>query len=126
MERKMYGFLIDERIIFDVGNKKVIHYSFDESDSPMFFKVVSLNDTQARLLRFLLVNRHQDIIDKSEIMLRVWDAWNLSSSNQRLWQSINTLRKKLSYLGVSDDFIKNVHGTGYSIDKNKVLSLVVK
>lgn len=125
MERRMYGFLLDERILFDIGNKKIIHYSFDETESPMFFKAVSLNDTQSRLLRFLLLNRQRDIIDKTEIMQRVWDVCNLSSSNQRLWQSINGIRKKLSYLGLSDDFITNVHGNGYSIDKTKVLPLFV-
>ena len=121
----MYGFLLDGRILFDIGTKKIIHYSFDESESPMFFKVVSLNDTQSRLLRFLLLNRQRDIIDKTEIMQRVWDACSLSSSNQRLWQSINCLRRKLSYLGLSDDFITNIHGAGYRIDKTKVLSLFV-
>lgn len=125
MERKMFGYLIDEKIIFDIGNKKIIQYSFDETESPMFFKVVSLNDTQSRLLRFLLHSRQNDIIDKAEIMMHVWEACNLSSSNQRLWQSINILRKKLSYLGLPEEFLTNVHGTGYSIDKSKVLTLFI-
>jgi len=123
MERRVYGFLLDGKIIFDIGNKKIIQYSFDEAESPMFFKVVSLNDTQSRLLRFLLLNRDTAIIGKTDIMQRVWDANNLASSNQRLWQSINSVRKKLSYLGLKEDFISNVHGTGYSIDKDKVLAL---
>lgn len=125
MERRMYGFLLDEKILFDIANKKIIHYSFDESDFPMFIKVVSLNDTQSRLLRFLLVNRKDDIINRNEIMKHVWDSFNLSSSNQRLWQSMNGLRKKLSSLGLPDDFITNIHGIGYSVDNTKVLSLVV-
>lgn len=123
MERRIYGFLLDGKIIFDIGNKKIIQYSFDESESPMFFKVVSLNETQSRLLRYLLLNRHNTVIDKTDIMQRVWDANSLASSNQRLWQSINSLRKKLSYLGLEDEFISNVHGTGYSVDKEKVLAL---
>jgi DNA-binding winged-HTH domains len=123
MDRRVYGFLLDGKIIFDIGNKKIIQYSFDEAESPMFFKVVSLNDTQSRLLRFLLINRENAIIGKTDIMQRVWDANDLASSNQRLWQSINSLRKKLSYLGMTEDFISNVHGTGYSIDKEKVLAL---
>lgn len=125
MERRMYGFLLDEKILFDIGNKKIIHYSFDDSDFPMFIKVASLNETQTRLLRFLLVNRKDDVIDRSEIMKGVWDAFSQSSSSQRLWQSINDLRKKLASVGLSEDFITNVHGMGYSVDKNRVLSLFV-
>lgn len=123
MERRIYGFLLDGKIIFDIGNKKIIQYSFDESESPMFFKVVSLNETQSRLLRYLLLNRHNTVIGKTEIMQRVWDENNFVSSNQRLWQSINSLRKKLSYLGLEDEFISSVHGAGYSINKEKVLAL---
>ncbi|HDC4524624.1 TPA: helix-turn-helix domain-containing protein [Enterobacter kobei] len=121
----MYGFLLDGKILFDIGNRKILQYSFEENDLPIFIKVVSLNETQARLLRFLLMKRHDSIIKRTEILYSVWDAFNLSSSNQRLWQSINSLRKKLASFGLSDDFIKNVHGIGYSVDKTRVLSLFV-
>ncbi|HDC4524632.1 TPA: helix-turn-helix domain-containing protein [Enterobacter kobei] len=126
MRYEMYGFLLDGKILFDIGNRKILHYSFEEPDLPIFIKVVSLNETQARLLRFLLMNRNVPVIERTDIMQCVWDVWNLSSSNQRLWQSINSLRKKLASFGLSDDLIKNVHGMGYSVDETRVLSLVIK
>lgn len=125
MERKLYGFLIDERILFDVRSKRIVYYCFDECDKPVIFKAASLNETQARLFSYLMMHSQKDIIEKSEILHHVWDLYGLSSSNQRLWQSINVIRKKLSYFGLHDEFIKNVHGTGYSIDKDKVLFLLV-
>lgn len=125
MERRTFGFLLEERILFDISNKKIIHYSFDESDFPMFIKVVSLNDTQARLLKFLLVNRKDEVINRTDILHYVWDSFNLSSSNQRLWQSMNSLRRKLCSIGLPEDFITNVHGVGYSVDNTRILSLLV-
>ncbi|WP_258557400.1 winged helix-turn-helix domain-containing protein [Serratia fonticola] len=86
----------------------------------MSFKVVSLNETQSRLLTCLLTNRTSAVIYKDDIMKSVWDEFNLSSSNQRLWQTVNELRKKLSFIGLPDDFIANVHGMGYSVNNSKI------
>lgn len=81
---------------------------------------------QSRLLSFLLKNRKNEIINKDSIMKNVWDEFGLSSSNQRLWQEIKKLRKKLSAIGLCDDFILNVHGIGYSIDDKRVESLFIQ
>ncbi|WP_404413226.1 transcriptional regulator [Serratia aquatilis] len=89
----------------------------------MFFKIVSLNEIQSRLLTFLLLNRKENVINKDDILKSVWDEFSLSSSNQRLWQTINELRKKLSSIGLPADFIENVHGVGYSVCNSKVHSL---
>ncbi|MGM0513275.1 MAG: winged helix-turn-helix domain-containing protein [Pseudomonadota bacterium] len=89
----------------------------------MSFKVVSLNETQSRLLTCLLMNRTSAVIYKDDIMKSVWDEFNLSSSNQRLWQTVNELRKKLSFIGLPDDFIENIHGMGYAVNNSKIGSL---
>jgi DNA-binding winged helix-turn-helix (wHTH) protein len=126
MEDLSYGFLIDNDIHFIIAYKKLMYYS-DESDvSSMLFRVVSLNETQARLLLFLLENRKSEVIDKNHIMKSVWDEFGMSSSNQRLWQAINELRKKFSAIGLSGDLITNVHGIGYSVDNRRVMSLFIK
>ncbi|EOY8407217.1 winged helix-turn-helix domain-containing protein [Enterobacter hormaechei] len=125
MDRGIYGYLLDEKILFDIAKKKIIHYSCDDGDGPIFFQVVSLNETQTRLLRFLLNNRNKDVICRTDIMKEVWDEFSLSSSSQRLWQSMNDLRKKLSSAGLPDDFITNIYGHGYSVDQSKILSLFV-
>jgi len=125
MESKLYGFLIDD-VLFNIANRKLMHYSDETAEHSMFFKVVSLNETQTRLLICLLSNHQSPVIDKTDLMKSVWDEFSLSSSNQRLWQTINELRKKLSAIGLPDDFIANVHGMGYSVNGQNVMSLHIK
>ncbi|PVZ84269.1 hypothetical protein C9426_23520 [Serratia sp. S1B] len=123
MNGEVYGFIINDSIIFNVENRKLICYQDESTDAAFSIKIVSLSETQSRLLSFLLHNRGEDIIDKDNIMESVWDDFGLSSSSQRLWQLVNDLRKKLSVVGVQNDIIINVHGAGYKIDDSQVLSL---
>lgn len=123
MPSEVYGFIINGCVIFNIENRKLICYQDESADMAFSIKIVSLNDTQARLLSFLLHNRGDELIDKDNIMESVWDDFGLSSSSQRLWQSINDLRKKLSVVGIQNDIIINVHGAGYKIDHSQVLSL---
>lgn len=126
MENRLYGFLIDGDIQFDIANRRLIYYSDESAEHTLFFKVISLNEIQTRLLIYLLVNSQNAIIYKNDIMKHVWDEINLSSSNQRLWHAVNELRKKLASIGLADDFIVNIHGIGYSIDNQRVSSLFIK
>ncbi|TQI78959.1 transcriptional regulator [Serratia fonticola] len=126
MENRLYGFLIDGDIQFDIANRRLIYYSDESTEHTLFFKVISLNEIQTRLLIYLLVNGQNAIIYKNDIMKHVWDEINLSSSNQRLWHAVNELRKKLASIGLPDDFIVNIHGIGYSIDNQRVSSLFIK
>lgn len=126
MEYKSYGFLIDGNIQFNISHKKLVFFLDEDDDHSLHFRVVSLNEMQSRLLSFLLKNRKNEIINKDSIMKNVWDEFGLSSSNQRLWQEIKKLRKKLSAIGLCDDFILNVHGIGYSIDDKRVESLFIQ
>ncbi|MDE7590860.1 helix-turn-helix domain-containing protein [Enterobacter bugandensis] len=125
MNKSIYGYLLNGNILFDIANKKIVYYSFEGADLPISFKVVTLSDTQSRLLFFLLANRKKEVIDKSEILNYVWDSFNLSSSSQRLWQTMNDLKKKLSYVSIPDSFIQNVYGAGYYIDDSVVAPLYV-
>lgn len=125
MENRLYGFLLDDNILFNIANRKLLYYSDDLSENAMFFKVVSLNEFQSRLLTCLLQNSQIPVINKDDILKSVWDEFSLSSSSQRLWQTINELRKKLSSIGLSADFIENIHGVGYSVINSKVHSLSI-
>lgn len=123
MNITIFGFLLKEDTLYEIDKKRIVHCCLGKSDLPLTVKVVSLNDTQARLLSYLLMNRKRSCLDKEEIMKCVWDLENYSSSNQRLWQTINDIRKKLSYIGMPETFIKNVYGNGYSVDDSNVKSL---
>lgn len=126
MENRLYGFLIDNDIQFDIANRRLMQFSDETAECALFFKVIYLNEIQTRLLIYFLANGQDDVIYKNDIMKNVWEEINLSSSNQRLWHAVNELRKKLLSIGLSDDFIMNVHGVGYSIDDQRVSSLFVK
>ncbi len=46
----------------------------------------------------------------------VWEENDLVPSSQRLWQVLRNLNRRLSLLGLPDDFIANVRGSGYIIN----------
>lgn len=125
MDNRLYGFLLYDDILFKIVNRQLLYYGAEASGQSIFFKAVSLNEVQARLLLFLLMNCTHNIINKDNIMRSVWDEFSLSSSNQRLWQTINELRKKLSSIGLPDGFIESVHGAGYSVCDSEVKPLYI-
>ncbi|HHQ6580104.1 winged helix-turn-helix domain-containing protein [Serratia fonticola] len=116
MENKLFGFLIDEETLLDITKRRLVRFTDTSSVNSMTIRVVSLNVTMARLLTLLLITGSETIISKDDILNNVWEGHNLSSSSQRLWHAINELRKKLSAVGISDDFILNVRDAGYSIN----------
>lgn len=124
MENKLFGFLIDEETLLDITKRRLVRFTDTSSVNSMTIRVVSLNVTMARLLTLLLITGSETIISKDDILNNVWEGHNLSSSSQRLWHAINELRKKLSAVGISDDFILNVRDAGYSINNQyRVTSL---
>ncbi|MFC0228574.1 winged helix-turn-helix domain-containing protein [Serratia aquatilis] len=126
MESRLYGFLIDDNIQLDIANRRLFRYSDGPDEHTVSFKAISLNEIQTRLLVYLLLNGKDAVIYKNDIMKYVWEDINLSSSNQRLWHAINEIRRKLSSIGLPDDFITNVHGVGYSLDNQIILSLFIR
>ncbi|MEB6622474.1 winged helix-turn-helix domain-containing protein [Enterobacter roggenkampii] len=123
MDSRIFGYLLNKNILFDVNGRKLIQYQVDKPKQPFSFKVIALSETQGRLFSFLLENRKSDLIDKNDIMKNVWDKFSLSSSSQRLWQTVNDLRKTLEHFGLPGEFITNIHGAGYIVDKTKVIPL---
>lgn len=126
MEDNLHGFLIDEDIYFNVNNRRLMYFINEGEEHLLSFRLVFLNEMQTRLLSFLLENRRSDVISKNRIMRNVWDDFGLSSSNQRLWQEIKKLKSKLLSIGLSDDLIISVRGIGYSVDNQRVKSLLIE
>lgn len=122
MENKLFGFLIDEETLLDITKRRLVRFTDTSSVNSMTIRVVSLNVTMARLLTLLLITGSESIISKDDILNNVWEGHNLSSSSQRLWHAINELRKKLSAIGISDDFILNVRDAGYSINNQYTIT----
>lgn len=125
MENKVYGFLLNDNVLFNIATRRLFHYAKEFPEHTMSFKTVSLSEAQSRLLICLLTNHQNVIIHKDDILKSVWDEFNLPSSNQRLWQTVNELRKKLMFIGLPEDFIANVHGMGYSVNSSKIALLLL-
>jgi len=116
MENRLFGFLIDEETLLDITQRRLVRFTDTSSVNSMTIRVVSLNATMARLLTLLLITGSESIISKNDILINVWEGHDLSSSSQRLWHAISELKKKLSVVGISDDFILNIRDTGYFIN----------
>ncbi|QXN65197.1 winged helix-turn-helix domain-containing protein [Serratia fonticola] len=125
MDNRLYGYLLDDDIIFNIATRRFIHHKDEDADCHMFFKTTSLSETQTRLFIFLMKNRSHEVINKNDIFVNVWDEFKMSSSSQRLWQTVNDLRKKMSSIGLPDNFIESVHGMGYRIGSSHVRELKI-
>ena len=125
MDNRLFGFLLDEDIQLDIANKRLVCYRAETSEDAMFFKVVTLNDVQLRLLLLLLGSGTGAIVLKNDIMDNVWEKSEACPSNQRLWYLIKVLRNKLASIGISENFISNAHGVGYFLVGHNVAPIFV-
>lgn len=116
MGYRLYGFMIGDEIHFDIHHRKLYRLPGSQSENNMIFGSVVFNDTMLRLFIYLLENGRDKNVSKEELFQNIWEASNLSSSTQRLWQVINNLSKKLSLVGLPGDFILNNKGRGYTIN----------
>ncbi|PVZ84696.1 hypothetical protein C9426_22135 [Serratia sp. S1B] len=123
MKGEIYGFLIDEDILFDINKKRLIRFTDDAELHAVTISAVSLSVNLVRLLTLLLTSEHGVVVSKSDILNNVWEKNNLSSSSQRLWHAINELRRKLTAMGLSADFISSARDVGYFINNHKVTPL---
>lgn len=123
MENNLFGFIIDNDIQLDIANKRLTRIDTVQSGRTVMFVSVELNNIMLRLLVFMLWHSESDGVPKEKILKHVWDDINLSSSNQCLWRTIKELRLKLNSIGLPDDFILNVRGEGYSLNKVDVIPL---
>ncbi|MBK5144202.1 winged helix-turn-helix domain-containing protein [Budviciaceae bacterium BWR-B9] len=116
MDRDLFGFLINSDIQVDIDNRRLTKVSSEGTDNVISFGAITLKETMMRLLVYLLTHANDKAISRDEILVKVWDENNLTSSNQRLSQMIGELQSKLSIIGVPTDFITNVRGIGYKIN----------
>lgn len=121
--RKVFGYVIENDIQVNIIQNRVINISQLSRNNS---SVVQMRKTMMRLFIYLLENAEGQIIQREDILLNVWDKYGLSSSSQRLWQVMQCLRKKLSQIGLSEDFITRVEKgpqRGYQIAGNKVRAI---
>jgi len=120
MGYRLYGFMIGKEIHFDIHHRKLYRLPGGQSENTMVFGSVVFNDTMLKLFLYLLKNGRDKNVSKEELFQNIWEASNLSPSTQRLWQGLHNLTKKLSMVGLPDDFILNKKGRGYRINYEDV------
>ncbi len=120
MDYKLYGFIIGEKIHFHIESRRLYRLPSSSTDKNFIFGSMLLNETMMQLFLYLLQHAHKQKVTKDELLKNIWEENNLSSSTQRLWQVLKNLNKKISLLGLPDDFIAYVKGSGYIIDYSDI------
>ncbi|KNC90731.1 winged helix-turn-helix domain-containing protein [Trabulsiella odontotermitis] len=123
MDYQLHGFMIGKAILVDIGNKRACRIPVSNSDKTVVFAAVFFNKTMLRLFLYLLIHARHGNVSRDELFEHVWEENNLSPSTQRLWQVINNLNKKLSTLGLPEDFILSAKGCGYFINYDDITPL---
>ena len=90
---------------------KIDHFTFDFSSMQFHVgdKCVELSKTEQKLLRLLVENRGI-VMQRSELVDRVWTDGAAYVDENALSVTIKRLRDKLN----ASDYIKNIYGIGYS------------
>ncbi|MCB5309578.1 winged helix-turn-helix domain-containing protein [Yersinia massiliensis] len=104
---------IDNKIIYQEENGRLCSIIAPEN-------TVRLSITPARILSYLLENKDR-IINRAEILEKVWDEYGLQSSNNSLSQNISLLRKSLRELGYIEEIILTVPKVGFRISENVII-----
>lgn len=118
MDKVQCGYYINSDVYFDLDKKTLFNIS---KSFPSHQRApIVLRETMFRLFAYLLENADGTIIENNVILLDIWDKHGLSSSNQRLWQVMYSLKIKLTSLGVPDDFIMRVESKGYYVKENLI------
>lgn len=115
MNFQLCGFLIGKEIHFDFEKQRLYRLPSSSFEKDIIFATVFLNDTMLHFFLYLLLHARDREIPKDEIMKILWEENNLAPSTQRLWQILKELNRKLTLLGLPDNFILNLKGRGYII-----------
>lgn len=119
--RELFGYLISKKVLVDIQSHRLIALNNEKNTDER--KIVSLRSTMMRLLLYMLSATPGQIISNDEIMLYVWDYFKLSSSNQRLWQVMQTLEQKLIQVGIEEEIIIKMKPNGYFVNSHLVTPL---
>ncbi|CAM3835731.1 helix-turn-helix domain-containing protein [Rahnella bruchi] len=115
MNYQLCGFLIGKEIHFDFEKQRLYRLPSSSFEKDITFATVFLNDTMLHFFLYLLLHARDREIPKDEVLKILWEENNLTPSTQRLWQILKELNRKLTLLGLPDNFILNSKGRGYFI-----------
>lgn len=120
MENVIVGYYIGHHVQFDFIHRRLVNIDKRKCG---FIKEHMLRDTMNRLLLFLLQNANNQAVQTSDVLYHVWDVHGLSSSNQRLWQVMQSLQFRLLSLNVPHDFVsfqRTIKGKGIYLNGDMI------
>ena len=102
-------YLIENQIVFNPEDNSLSLPSDTES------KITVSNP--ARRILSLLIEQHGTVVQRETFFKKVWDDYGLTASNNNLNHCISKLRKVVSTLGYTGEFIITVPKVGFIIKK---------
>ncbi|MFZ1875301.1 MAG: helix-turn-helix domain-containing protein [Chania sp.] len=124
---QLFGYVVNDEFQVDIKSGSVIKlYNTIEYSSYLDFRFSNyfkLRETMMRLLLYLLANASFGYVSNQEILVNVWENYNLSSSSTRLTQVITELKARLATIGIDDSFIKASRGKGYTLQGALIVPL---
>lgn len=126
----LFGYVINDEYQVDIKSRSVIKlYNTIECShhfSGEFTNYLKLRETMMRLLNYLLAHGSIGYVSNQELLVQVWENYNLSSSTTRLAQVVSELKARLEKIGLANDFIKATRGKGYTLRGAAVTPLYIK
>ncbi|OMQ21373.1 winged helix-turn-helix domain-containing protein [Serratia oryzae] len=123
----LFGYVVNDEFQVDIKSGSVIKlYNTIEYNSHYdhrFSNYFKLRETMMRLLVYLLENASLGYVSNKDILVNVWENYNLSSSSTRLTQVISELKTRLATIGIDDSFIKASRGKGYTLQGALIVPL---
>ncbi|WP_411751575.1 winged helix-turn-helix domain-containing protein [Serratia sp. (in: enterobacteria)] len=129
-ELLLFGYIINDEYQVDIKSGSVIKLyntiEYSHNGDERFSNYLKLRETMLRLLTYLLAHASSGYVSNQELLVQVWENYNLSSSTTRLTQVVSELKARLSKIGMADDFIKTTRGKGYTLRGAAVTPLYIK
>lgn len=100
-------YLIEGDVLFCPNSVGFYHQELQE-------EIVTISSSAARLFSFLIKNKGE-IVEREELLQRVWDDYGLQASNNNLNQCLSTLRRIIKSMGIDKNIIETIPKVGLRI-----------
>ncbi|WP_024912469.1 winged helix-turn-helix domain-containing protein [Chania multitudinisentens] len=128
-ELSLFGYIINDEFQVDIKSGTVIKlYNTIEYSNHFdcrFSNYLKLRETMMRLLLYLLANASFNYVSNQELLVHVWEHYNLSSSSTRLTQVMSELKARLTTIGIDESFIRASRGKGYTLQGALIVPLYI-
>ncbi|MEQ0878368.1 hypothetical protein [Enterobacter vonholyi] len=111
----IYGCLVNEELLIDFNNNRLVRIHTNKSDKSFLIGAVIVSNAVISLLEYILVDIDaNDVVSKEMILNNVFDRLDYISSTQKLWTVLKELNQRLRSIGIDYDLIKKVRNSEYA------------